>query len=93
MTLELLILEFSQRQYMKGIVEQRNDIYLDELQNVIRSMTGKDPSIPTVWRALHSMGISNKRVSLTHFAETTESIFKYQFAHHSLRRVLQNKMI
>ena len=48
---------------MKGLVEQRNDIYLDELQSTIQAMTGKEASIPTIWRALESMGISNKRVS------------------------------
>lgn len=42
----------------------QNDLYLDEIQDIIMRTTGKTLSIPTVWRTLNSMGITNKAVCI-----------------------------
>jgi transposase len=48
-------------QYLKGVLSGQNDHYLDELQDLLYKSSGKFVSLPTVWRTLDSMGITNKR--------------------------------
>lgn len=50
-------------QYLEGLVEQKTDNYLDEFQAILSNRLLKDVSIPTLWRELDKMDISNKKVS------------------------------
>jgi len=49
--------------FIRGLVEQRTDGYLDELQAEIARVLNKDVSIPTLWRTLDRLNISNKRLT------------------------------
>jgi hypothetical protein len=51
-------------QFLRGLVEQHTDGYLDELQHEVAEALDKEISITTIWRALSQMEISNKRVGL-----------------------------
>jgi hypothetical protein len=50
-------------QYLREIVDERADKYLDEIQVELAAAIDKEVSITTLWRSLDRMNISNKRVS------------------------------
>jgi hypothetical protein len=49
-------------QYLRGLVEQRTDGYLDEFQSEMASALHKEVSISTLWRAIDRLNITNKNV-------------------------------
>jgi hypothetical protein len=50
-------------QYLRGLVEQHTNGYLDEFQSEMASVLHKEVSITTLWHALDRLNISNKNVS------------------------------
>ena len=50
-------------QYLLGSIGSNCDAYLDELQDSLSIICGKDVSKPTVWRALRRCGYQMKKVS------------------------------
>ncbi|KAG1864505.1 hypothetical protein C8R48DRAFT_707074 [Suillus tomentosus] len=51
-------------EYMHGHFSRSCDMYLDELRDEISQARGKHLSLSTIWRTLHRMGYSRKKVSV-----------------------------
>ncbi|KAF9514733.1 hypothetical protein BS47DRAFT_1294776, partial [Hydnum rufescens UP504] len=50
--------------YILGCIDHRPDIYLDQIQEGLRTMCGVDVSLSTIWRALHRCGFSMKKACI-----------------------------
>jgi hypothetical protein len=50
-------------EYLKGLIDFRTDVYLDELAHAVYLGTNKIVHPSTIWRTLDSMNITNKNVS------------------------------
>lgn len=51
-------------QFLTGNIHQRNDLYLDELQDHLSSRLGVNVSNTTIWQTLHNRGFTMKKVCL-----------------------------
>lgn len=51
--------------FLTGNIRQRNDLYLDELQDRLSSRLGVEVSSTTIWKTLHDRGFTMKKVCLT----------------------------
>jgi hypothetical protein len=60
--IQVAILPNQATQYLVGIILQKPDTYLDELQQILRQQIGVDVSQPTIWRALDRRGYTMKKV-------------------------------
>ena len=47
---------------LKQLVADKVDWYLDELVSEMEVLTGKNVSVPTLWRSLRFCGITRKKV-------------------------------
>ena len=47
---------------LKNFIRERVDWYLDELVYEMELLTGKRASVPALWRSLHYLGITRKKV-------------------------------
>ena len=47
---------------LKQLVTNNVDWYLDELVSEMETLTGKNVSVPTLWRSLRFCGITRKKV-------------------------------
>lgn len=48
---------------LKQLVTNNVDWYLDELVSEMETLTGKNVSVPTLWRSLRFCGITRKKVN------------------------------
>lgn len=51
-------------QFLQGLLQQRNDLYLYELRERLEDVCGIAVNEATVWRALHRSGFRMKRVRI-----------------------------
>ncbi|KAH7880332.1 uncharacterized protein C8R40DRAFT_1065406 [Lentinula edodes] len=49
--------------FLTGNIWQRNDLYLDELQDLVSSRLGISVDDLTIWRTLHRQGFTMKKLS------------------------------
>ncbi|KAJ4486905.1 hypothetical protein C8R41DRAFT_868110 [Lentinula lateritia] len=48
--------------FLTGNIRQRNDLYLDELQDLVSSHLGISVDDSTIWRTLHRQGFTMKKL-------------------------------
>jgi transposase len=48
---------------LQNLIKNKVDWYLDELVHEMENYTGKRASVSTLWRSLHYLGITRKKVS------------------------------
>ncbi|KAF8583885.1 hypothetical protein K439DRAFT_1617098 [Ramaria rubella] len=68
----------SYAQYMLKLLEEKPDLYLDEITLELNDVTSLDISISTVHRSLKLLGITSKRVSLMSFYKQVDVLITPQ---------------
>ncbi|KIJ52296.1 hypothetical protein M422DRAFT_89347, partial [Sphaerobolus stellatus SS14] len=56
-------LDTGDRLFLQGCLERANDVYLDELQEMLKQRCGKKVSVSTIWRAFSQAGFTMKKIT------------------------------
>ncbi|KAJ3870640.1 hypothetical protein F5051DRAFT_314479, partial [Lentinula edodes] len=69
---------------LTGNIRQRNDLYLDELQDLVSSRLGISVDDLTIWRTLHRQGFTMKKLSRAALErnEDRRAQFRLEFGRH-----------